>query len=64
MEPESVQTVRVEQAARILGIGRSSAWAAVRRGDMPGVIRIGGSVRISKPALEAMLRGEKCEVGK
>jgi excisionase family DNA binding protein len=53
MESET-QTLTVEQAAKMLQIGRTAAWAAVKRGDLP-VIRIGKSVRISRPALERLL---------
>jgi excisionase family DNA binding protein len=47
-------TYTVEQAAEALQIGRSAAYEAVRRGEIPSV-RIGRSVRIPRHQLEAML---------
>ncbi len=48
------QTVTVEEAARLLGIGRTSAYLAVRRGDLP-VLRIGRRYVVPRVALERML---------
>lgn len=48
------QTLRIEEAAKVLGIGRTAAYAAAKRGDIP-TIRIGGLVLVPKPALEQML---------
>lgn len=47
-------TVSVDEAARILGIGRSSAFGAVRRGDIP-VLWIGRRVLVPLAVLERML---------
>ena len=44
----------VEQAGNLLGIGRSGAYEAVRRGDIP-TIRIGRRILIPKVALDRML---------
>lgn len=44
----------VEEAAKFLRIGRSAAYEAVRRGDLPSV-RIGRSLRVPRHALEALL---------
>ncbi len=46
--------IKVEQAGRALGIGRSAAYAAVRRGDLP-VIKIGGSIRVLTAPLRKLL---------
>ncbi len=48
------QTMRIEEAAKVLGIGRTAAYAAAKRGEIP-IIRIGGLKLVSKPALERML---------
>jgi excisionase family DNA binding protein len=48
------QTITVEEAARLLGIGRTSAYLAVRRGDLP-VLRIGRRYVVPRVALERML---------
>jgi excisionase family DNA binding protein len=44
----------VEEAAKFLRIGRSAAYDAVRRGDLPSV-RIGRSLRVPRHQLEALL---------
>ena len=44
----------VEEAAKLLGIGRSSAYEAARSGELP-VIRIGRRWLVSKQALDRML---------
>ena len=49
------QTLTVEEAARVLGIGRNSAYEAVRRGEIPA-IRIGKRFVVPWVALERMLR--------
>ena len=48
------KTVNVEEAGRMLGIGRNSAYEAVRRGEIP-VIKIGKLLRVPVVALERML---------
>jgi len=50
------KTVTVEEAARMLGIGRTLAYEAIRRGEFPtAVIRIGNRWVIPRAALEAVL---------
>ena len=44
----------VAEAARLLGIGRSSAYEAVKNGQLPTIV-IGRRILISRKALEAML---------
>ena len=44
----------VEEAGRLLGIGRSAAYEAARSGELP-VIRIGRRLLVSKQALDRML---------
>ena len=48
------QTLTVEEAAALLGIGRNTAYQAIVRGELP-VIRIGRRLLISKAALEGLL---------
>ncbi len=48
------QTFTVEEAARILGLGRNTAYVAARRGELP-VIRIGKRFVVPKAALEKLL---------
>ena len=46
--------VSVEQAAGLLGIGRTTLYELIRRGEVRP-IRIGRSVRIPRPELEAFV---------
>ena len=43
-------TITVEEAAGLLGLGRSAAYEAVRRGDLPSR-RLGRRIVIPVPAL-------------
>lgn len=61
MTDEGTATISVEAAARKLGIGRSAAYAAVRRGEIPA-LRLGRLWRVPKARLEQML-GETPEDG-
>jgi excisionase family DNA binding protein len=53
-DPETQPTMRVEEAAEILGIGRSAAYAAANTGELP-VIRIGHRCLVPVAALRRML---------
>ena len=44
----------IEEAGFLLGLGRSGAYEAARRGDIP-VLRIGRRWLVSKVALDKML---------
>lgn len=47
-------TMKVEEAAQLLGISRAAAYRAVREGNLPA-IHIGRIVRIPRAPLEKML---------
>jgi excisionase family DNA binding protein len=47
-------TLTVEETAKMLGIGRNSAYEAVARGEIP-VIRVGKRLLVPKAALEKLL---------
>lgn len=51
------QTLTVEEAAQILGIGRTLAFEMARRGELPA-LRLGRRLVVPRAALEKMLRGE------
>jgi excisionase family DNA binding protein len=51
------QTLNLEQARRVLGIGRSTIYRAANNGNLP-VIRVGKRWLMSKVALEQILQGE------
>lgn len=52
------QTLTVEEAAQILGIGRTLAFEMARRGELPA-LRLGRRLVVPRAALEKMLRGER-----
>jgi excisionase family DNA binding protein len=47
-------TVGIEEAARILGYSRNTAYAAAKRGELP-TIRLGRKLRVPRAALIRML---------
>jgi excisionase family DNA binding protein len=50
------QTVSVEEAGRILGYSRNTAYEAATRGELP-TIRLGRKIRVPKVALQRLLDG-------
>ena len=48
------RTFTVPEAARLLGIGRSAAYDAARRGELP-TLRIGRRILVPRAALEQLL---------
>jgi excisionase family DNA binding protein len=51
-------TVSVPMAARLLGIGRRTAYRAAERGELP-VIRIGRRVVVSRAQLLVLIDGQQ-----
>ncbi len=52
---EAPLLLRVEEAAKLLGVGRTTVFALVSAQKLP-VVRIGRSVRIPREALERWIR--------
>jgi excisionase family DNA binding protein len=50
------ETLTVEEAGRILGLGRQAAYGAARRGEIP-TLRIGRRVLVPRVRLERLLEG-------
>jgi excisionase family DNA binding protein len=50
------RTYTIEEAGEILGIGRTSAYLAARRREIP-VVRIGRRLLVPHDRLEGLLRG-------
>ena len=48
------RTVTIQEAAKILGIGRDQAYNAARTGQLP-IIKIGKRLLVSLPALNRMI---------
>lgn len=55
------RTLTVEEAGRALGIGRNTAYEAIRRGQLPA-IRIGKRLLVPRAALERLLAGSRKEM--
>jgi excisionase family DNA binding protein len=63
------RTLTIEEAARVLGIGRQTAYDAAATGELP-TVRIRGRLLVSKARLAALLgedpgceRGDADEIG-
>lgn len=54
LSTQTRETLTVEEAAEVLGVGRSAAYEAVRRGEIPA-LRIGRRFVIPRVALDRML---------
>ena len=56
MQDNERATLSVEETAKMLGIGRTLAFDLARRGELPGVLRLGQKrLRVSRAALERYL---------
>jgi excisionase family DNA binding protein len=64
MDTDDIQplTVTVEQAAKLLGIGRSTAYELVHTGDIPS-LRLGRRIVVPAGPLVARLRANPEGVG-
>lgn len=51
------RTFTVEETAKLLRIGRNSAYDAIKSGDLPS-IRIGKRILVPKAALDRKLAGD------
>lgn len=55
---EDPDVVSIEVAARMLGIGRRTAYELARRGELPGAVRVGGRWRVSLIRYRREIHGE------
>jgi excisionase family DNA binding protein len=58
---EAPRTISVEQAGTMLGIGRGLAYELAKRGELPGVLRLGHRYVVSRQRIEQLLAGEETE---
>lgn len=58
MGVEPAPTLSVEDAVRVLGVGRSLGYRMARSGQLP-TIRVGRLLRVPLPRLLELLEGEK-----
>lgn len=52
---DGIVTMSVEEAARQLGIGRTLAYELAKRGELPGVLRLGRRFVVTKPRFNAAI---------
>ncbi len=56
--PTNVSAVlTVDEAAALLRVNRKTLYEAIRLNQVPGVLRIGRSIRLSRPALLQWFQG-------
>ena len=56
------RTLSVKEAAKELGIGKNLCYQLCKRGQMPGMIRLGEKrIVISRIQIERLLEEKKCE---
>ena len=58
IETKEPATVKVEEAARIPGIGRQTAYELAAQGKLPGALRLGRRIVVSRSVLEDFLAGK------
>ena len=57
-------TLKIKEAAAMLGISKNLAYDLARRGELPGVIKLGQKrLVVSKLAIERLLQGEDTRKG-
>ncbi len=55
--PALPPVLTVDEAARLLRVNRKTLYDAVRAGEVPGVVRLGRSIRIGRDALLRWMEG-------
>lgn len=51
------ELLTVPEVAELLRIGRRAAYEAIARGDIPGAVKIGRTIRVSSFTLDQWLHG-------
>ena len=57
------KTVKVDEAAQMLGIGRQTAYLLAKAGQLPGALRLGRRIVVSRKALETFLEAKEDQTG-
>ena len=55
--PTLPPVLTVDEAASLLRVNRKTLYEAVRAGEVPGVVRVGRSIRIGRDALLRWMEG-------
>lgn len=59
---EDIRTITIPQAAEVLGIHPRRAYQLAERGQLPGVIRLGRSIRIRVAALRQWMEQQESQI--
>lgn len=54
--PAAPDTLTVDEAAALLRVNRKTLYQAIAEGKIPGAIKIGRVIRISRSALESWMQ--------
>ncbi|MDP6718955.1 MAG: helix-turn-helix domain-containing protein, partial [Pirellulaceae bacterium] len=55
------KTLNLDSAAKILGVGRQTAYKLVREGKFPGALHVGRRIVVSREQLDRFLSGRDAE---
>jgi excisionase family DNA binding protein len=55
--PPPSEVLTVDEAAAILRVNRKTVYDSINRGEVPGVLRLGKTIRLSRAALLSWVRG-------
>ena len=58
VDNEQKMTLTIPDTASALGIGRHTAYTLAGEGKLPGAVRLGGRILISRKALERFVDGD------
>lgn len=61
VQEEKRRTATIDEWAKAFGIGRALAYTLAKRGEIPGLLRLGSRYVVSRVAMERMLAGEREE---
>lgn len=56
-------TLTIEESAELLGISRSLAYDLARRDELPGLIRLGKRLLVSRTTLLKILNADEVKAG-
>ena len=60
-KPAEPLLLKVEEAGRLLNLGRTTVFELIAKDHLRGVVRIGRAVRVSRAALEEWVRQRASE---
>jgi excisionase family DNA binding protein len=61
MTTDEKMVLTIEEAGKALGVSRATAYKLAKNGQLPGVIRLGFKIFVSKLALTKFLENAGCQ---